>query len=495
MKKKLLLVVSLFAAVTSLSACGLLNKGQSSGDGACEHVVVKDAAVAPTCKETGLTAGEHCSVCGEVLIAQEKVDKLAHTEVIDAAIAPTCSGIGLTEGKHCSVCKEVLLAQEVVPAAHTFGEWEDAVLADCFFDGEQKRSCTVCGEEETQTVEKLSHSFVQNEETLLYACEYCDAQVFNGHLYAAIDVEVDWYDAYKLCEDLGGYLVTITSAEEQALLTEMINNKNFDLIDYDTYYWAGMFRNISGWQWITGEEVTYTNWSSKEPDSSYQQVISLATPKKLSANSHANIGEWEDTDIYETNRLFCEWDLGFTCEEHLFTQWQTVKENTCYEDGERYRICSCCGVEERETLPRLQHNFVFKEATGINGCEYCGAAMFEGRIYKLFDEKLSWYDAYGYCQKLGGHLLTITSADEQTFVENYNRANSCTQSQWLGAYRTATGFQWITDEPFTYTNWYAGEPNNELSKESVVEFPRSSKWNDQSPLRNFIFICEWESAA
>ncbi len=131
----------------------------------CPHpsqATVVEGAVAPTCTETGLTEGKHCSVCGTVLVAQETVSALGHkpgqavkentvepdctnagsydsvvyctvckkelsrnkviiaanghTEVVDAAVAPTCTATGLTEGKHCSVCNTVLVAQNVVPA-------------------------------------------------------------------------------------------------------------------------------------------------------------------------------------------------------------------------------------------------------------------------------------------------------------------------------------------------------------------------------------------
>ena len=86
------------------------------------HTEVVDEAVAPTCTETGITEGSHCSVCGEIFVAQEVVEALGHTEVVDEAVAPTCTGTGLTEGSHCSVCNEILVAQEEIPA-HGHGKY------------------------------------------------------------------------------------------------------------------------------------------------------------------------------------------------------------------------------------------------------------------------------------------------------------------------------------------------------------------------------------
>ena len=53
-----------------------------------------------------------------------------HTEVTDARVVPTCTETGLTEGKHCSACGEVLVAQEIIP-----------VLGHEFVEG----ICTRCG--------------------------------------------------------------------------------------------------------------------------------------------------------------------------------------------------------------------------------------------------------------------------------------------------------------------------------------------------------------
>ena len=93
------------------------------------HEEVVDAAVAATCTESGLTEGKHCSVCGEVLIAQEVIAALGHSEVIDEAVDATCTETGLTEGKHCDRCGEILVAQEEIPAlGHNY---QDGVCTEC----------------------------------------------------------------------------------------------------------------------------------------------------------------------------------------------------------------------------------------------------------------------------------------------------------------------------------------------------------------------------
>ena len=90
-----------------------------------EAIEGKDA----TCTETGLTAGKKCSVCGEILAAQEEIPTIAHTEEIIAGKDATCTEAGLTEGKKCSACGTILVEQTEIPEAHTL---ENGI-------------CTVCG--------------------------------------------------------------------------------------------------------------------------------------------------------------------------------------------------------------------------------------------------------------------------------------------------------------------------------------------------------------
>ena len=112
--------------------------------GHTEEVIPGKAA---TCTETGLTDGTKCSVCGEILVAQEEIPALGHSEETLAGIPPTCVRTGLTEGKKCSVCGEILVAQEEIPAlGHDYHEVEgSAVAATCETAGkEADKQCSRC---------------------------------------------------------------------------------------------------------------------------------------------------------------------------------------------------------------------------------------------------------------------------------------------------------------------------------------------------------------
>ena len=121
-----------------------------------------------TTPATCTTVGEKkytCEVCGKV--KTEEISATGHTEVIDAAKAPTCLGTGLTAGKHCDVCKAVIVAQEEIPATgHDWGEWTVTKEATTTAEGEKQRVCSNDNNHiEKQSIPKLTPRYYYNSTT------------------------------------------------------------------------------------------------------------------------------------------------------------------------------------------------------------------------------------------------------------------------------------------------------------------------------------------
>ena len=111
------------------------------------HTEEEIPAVAPTCTTTGLTAGVKCAVCGEILVAQEKVpvDADAHVPVVAKklkdAICGKQNGINRME---CQLC-HANLGYEVVDASEHKAVEVSRVEATCGKDGVINYKCERCG--------------------------------------------------------------------------------------------------------------------------------------------------------------------------------------------------------------------------------------------------------------------------------------------------------------------------------------------------------------
>lgn len=87
---------------------------------------------------------------------------------------------------------------------------------------------------------------------------------FNGHYYYLYEKEdvTDWDTAQKYCETQGGYLATITSAEEDAFLYSYIINSGY----HSAIFGLTDQEKVDNWCWVTGEEFSYQNWHTGEPN-------------------------------------------------------------------------------------------------------------------------------------------------------------------------------------------------------------------------------------
>ena len=158
-----------------------------------DHTPVIDAAVHATCKDTGLSEGSHCSLCGKVLVEQVVVPTTDdHTPVIDAAVHATCKDTGLSEGSHCSLCGKVLVEQVVVPTTDDHTPVIDAAVhATCKDTGLSEGShCSLCGKVLVEQVvtDTVDHDIADADCMLLVSCcKNCDYKVESSSKHVIVD--------------------------------------------------------------------------------------------------------------------------------------------------------------------------------------------------------------------------------------------------------------------------------------------------------------------
>ena len=111
-----------------------------------------------------------------------------------------------------------------------------------------------------------------------------------------------------------------------------------------------------------------------------------------------------------------------------------------------------------------------------NGAEETPAGEFGGHRYEYYpNADISWTQARAMCQSMGGHLVTITSAEEQAFIESTFPGTT----GWIGGYGDNNGWSWVTGEPFGgYTHWKSGEPNDQGGVEWCGHLWSDMTWND-----------------
>jgi len=119
-----------------------------------------------------------------------------------------------------------------------------------------------------------------------------------------------------------------------------------------------------------------------------------------------------------------------------------------------------------------------------------------GHYYDLVIVQLSWAEADAEAKNLswnglGGHLATITSQEENDFI--YSIMPNGAYTYWLGGTQTDLsggmdeGWEWTTGEAWDYTNWNAGEPNDDLgrSQDSLVfQAFNAGYWDDGDNAEN-----------
>ena len=133
----------------------------------------------------------------EVTVGEESEPACEHTntEVRNASDA-TCTTDGHSGDTYCTDCGEKIESGTVIGATgHTWGDWS-VTDATCTANGSKTRTCSVCGETETETIAATGHQHTEVRNASAAGCETtgytgdtyctdCDSLISSGSAIAA----------------------------------------------------------------------------------------------------------------------------------------------------------------------------------------------------------------------------------------------------------------------------------------------------------------------
>ena len=305
------------------------------------HTEVVLPAVAPSCTATGLTEGEKCSVCEEILTAQETVATVAHNEVVIPAVAATCSATGLTEGKLCLTCLTELVAQETVAKlAHTAGAEATCTTAQV---------CTVCNEELTAA---LGHTAgAEATCTTAQVCTVCNAELTAalGHTAGAAATCTTAQVCTVCNAELASALGHTAGAEATCTTAQVCTVCNAELASA-LGHTAGAAATCTTAQVCTvcNEELTAALGHTEVIDAA---VAATCTATGLTEGKHCSVCE---TVLVAQETVDA---LG-----HDFGDWEVTVEPTETAKGEKSRECATCETVETAEVAELSHDHTRWEA-------------------------------------------------------------------------------------------------------------------------------------
>ncbi len=292
-----------------------------------------------------------CDDCGKI-ISEEKLEKLPHT-IVTITVDATCDKAGSITTK-CSVCGKIIDVAVINPTGHTWSAWVRTKGGTCEMDGEEERTCSVCGAKETRQAGKGDHVYevyqtveatCEHDGYTIYKCKHCgntykaDYTPKTGHKYSGEFVTV----IEPTCHSTG-------SRAQICIYCKKVDPD-------ETHYYHDIPRlehNYGEWTIVT------------EPD---------CENNGLKTRTCQNEGCPEGYEGHTETVAIAK--IG-----HNYGEWTVTKEANCITEGEKQRTCDRCNHVDVAVIAKGGHTRVADYAveatctsTGLTAgshCSVCG---------------------------------------------------------------------------------------------------------------------------
>ncbi len=246
-----------------------------------------------------------------------------------------------------------------VSCKHTYSAWEQTKEATCSKKGEEKRSCTNCGNTETRSIPVKSHTYGEWEQTLAPTCAEKGRET-------------------RTCTACG-----TTDSRSIAVLTHTFG------------------------EWVETKAPTCMKNGEETRTCTACNAVDIRVTDKSSVHTY---GTWTKTKEAtcteageETRTCVCgatETRVAGELKGHTFGEWKLTEAPTCSKKGEGVRTCSQCDATERRDIETIDHKWSWiidreptdkKEGIKHEACVHCSATRnMNTPIEKLESESNLW---------------------------------------------------------------------------------------------------------
>jgi len=261
------------------------------------------------------------------------------------------------------------------------------------------------------------------------------------NVYELVKGDFTWHEAKIDAEAKGGHLATITTAAEQALVSELLS----DNVNNEKYWLGGTDEMEEGnWEWVTDVSFDYTNW---DVGGDFDNINDTQDYMIIRSDKW---GDYYDHGHYLAAAGIGSQNItGYILEISAESKRQTVNPQ---KDSDGDGLPDADEVEIFGTDPLLFDT----DGDGMSD----GYEIGIGRYKMVLSFDIKWPDASTEAETYGGHLLKVDSKDEWAAFKYVANRFDRNGFLWIGA-QWGGGWLWEDGTAVGDAIVWAGSENSQ----------------------------------